>query len=167
MTSTTSSTCSGVEWKCIEATASDKDNYPPAADIRNQCLIDNNEEFTTCKPTEPRTCKNMDSYIEQKTIECRPGCVCKKDYVLDVSLKKCVRPVDCSCHHGSKSYGDRGTIKTDCNTCLCKSGNWQCTNNVCPATCTVYGDSHFITYDKKDYSFQVKVIILYYEQTQS
>lgn len=148
------STCFGAEWKCIEATASDKDKYPPAADIRNQCLVDNNQEFTTCKPVEPKSCKNMNNYIPTSTVECRPGCICKKGYVLDVAIQKCVLPVDCSCHHGSKSYSDGEKIKSDCNTCVCESGNWICTDRICPATCIAYGDSHFTTYDGKDFDFQ-------------
>lgn len=148
------STCTGAEWKCVEATDADKDNYPPAADIRNQCLIDNNEEFTTCKPIDQKTCKNMNSFVPATTVECRPGCVCKRGYVLDVALKKCVLPIDCSCHHGGKSYSDGEKIKSDCNTCVCESGNWACTDRICPATCTAYGDSHFTTFDGKDFDFQ-------------
>ncbi|XP_031619378.1 hemocytin isoform X2 [Contarinia nasturtii] len=147
-------TCDSADWKCVEATDSDKDKYPPAADLRNQCLVDKNEEFTTCQPVEPKTCKNMNNYVLKSAIDCRPGCVCKKGYVLDVALNKCVLPVDCSCHHGSKSYSDGEQIKSDCNTCICESGNWVCTKRICPATCTSYGDSHFTTYDGKDFDFQ-------------
>lgn len=62
--------------------------------------------------------------------ECRSGCMCKKGYVLDVSLKKCVLPSNCSCHHGNKSYKDGDKIKNDCNSCVCKAGTWQCTGRV-------------------------------------
>lgn len=96
----------------------------------------------------------MNNYIESKPVECRAGCACKKEFVLDVSLKKCVRPVDCSCHHGSKSYSEGDEIKNDCNVCVCKGGNWDCTDIKCPATCTVYGDSHFTTFDQKNFDFQ-------------
>ena len=57
----------------------------------------------------------MHEDIEVSTAECRPGCVCKKGYVLDSGLKQCVLPKDCSCHHGGKSYTDGEKIQEDCN----------------------------------------------------
>lgn len=148
----TFSTCTNAKWKCKEAIGDDKEKYPPAMDLRNKCLA--NEEFTTCEPAEPVTCKNMHNYHEASTAECRPGCVCKKGYVFDSSIKKCVLPADCSCHHGAKSYSDGEKIKSDCNSCKCKAGNWICTERPCPSTCTTWGDSHFETFDGKDFDFQ-------------
>lgn len=96
----------------------------------------------------------MHNYQPSTTVECRPGCECHKGYVLDVSTKRCVLPADCSCSHGSKSYSDGEHIKSDCNTCTCRSGSWQCTDRPCPATCSAWGDSHFETYDGRDFDFQ-------------
>lgn len=103
---------------------------------------------------EPKTCKNMHTHQAKTAIDCRPGCVCSKGYVLDTNKNKCVQPDACSCHHGSKSYDDGEVIKNDCNTCVCKKGNWNCTDRPCPATCTAWGDSHFETYDGHDFDFQ-------------
>ncbi|KAG4071830.1 hypothetical protein HA402_005991 [Bradysia odoriphaga] len=147
-------TCSGGRWSCDEANDNDRIEYPPAADMRDRCLSSKNEEFTTCEPSEPKTCKNMLSYFPSTTADCRPGCVCKSGYVLDVVLKECVLPKDCSCHHGHKSYSDGQSIVNECNTCICKGGSWECTTLDCPATCTTWGDSHFETYDGKDFDFQ-------------
>lgn len=146
------STCTGPKWMCTEALEGDKDKYPPAADIRMRCI--DNEEFTTCEPDEPITCKNMHSYQPTSTAECRPGCVCKKDYVYDTTEKRCVLPNDCSCHHASKSYNDGDKIQSDCNTCVCSGGNWNCTDRKCPSVCTTWGDSHFETFDGIDFDFQ-------------
>lgn len=128
--------------------------------MRDRCLSSNNEEFTTCEPVEPKTCKNMLSYFPSTTAECRPGCVCKKGYVLDAVSKECVLPQDCSCHHGHQSYSDGQSITNECNKCVCKAGNWECTTFECPAVCTTWGNSHFETYDGKDFDFQGAATIL-------
>lgn len=96
----------------------------------------------------------MANYHESSTVECRPGCACKKGFVLDVSIKKCVAPADCSCHHGGDSYSDGEKIKSDCNTCVCNAGNWNCADRPCASTCTTWGDSHFETFDGRDFDFQ-------------
>ncbi|XP_059615285.1 hemocytin [Phlebotomus argentipes] len=147
-------TCSSAKWDCAEANDEDATKYPPAADIRSKCLASNNEEFTTCEPPEPVTCKNMHTIQESSPMECVAGCVCKKGFVLDMATKKCVRPKDCSCHHGGVSYKDGDEITELCNKCECEGGTWKCTDHQCPGICTSWGDSHFTTYDGKDFDFQ-------------
>lgn len=92
-------TCLAGKWKCVEAKLGDAARYPQLGDISNKCLSAKNEVFSNCEPVEPKTCKNMHAYQGTTNAECRPGCVCKTGYVLDVTAKKCVLPVDCSCHH--------------------------------------------------------------------
>lgn len=47
---------------------------------------------------------------------CHGGCVCKKGFVLEPITKECVKPADCPCHHGGRSYADQEVVKEDCNT---------------------------------------------------
>lgn len=47
---------------------------------------------------------------------CHSGCQCKQGYILDTLSKRCVKPTECPCHHGGKSYKENSTVQSDCNT---------------------------------------------------
>ncbi len=36
----------------------------------------------------------------------------------------------------------------------CKNGTWICETNICPATCQVFGDPHFVTFDGLWYNYE-------------
>ncbi|XP_030375562.1 hemocytin [Scaptodrosophila lebanonensis] len=146
-------TCTDGVWDCQDAEPGDEDKYPPSSELRAKCANKPFAEFTKCAPKEPKTCKNMDNY-EVDLADCLPGCVCMKGYVYDTSRLDCVLPTNCSCHHAGKSYGDGEKINEDCNVCLCEAGNWKCSKNGCESTCSVWGDSHFTSFDGQDFDFQ-------------
>ncbi|XP_034481426.1 hemocytin [Drosophila innubila] len=146
-------TCIDGVWDCQDADPGDDVKYPPSSELRSKCIKQPYAEFTKCAPKEPKTCKNMDKYVADSS-ECLPGCVCMVGYVYDTSRQACVLPTNCSCHHAGKSYDDGEKIKEDCNSCVCQSGNWKCSENGCESTCSVWGDSHFTTYDGHDFDFQ-------------
>lgn len=108
-------TCSNGLWECDDAEAGDDIKYPPSSELRAECSNRPYAEFSKCVPKEPKTCKNMHDY-QPELDECVPGCQCMADYVYDTTLKMCVLPEKCSCHHGGKSYNDGEQIKEDCNT---------------------------------------------------
>nr|XP_026489918.1 hemocytin-like [Vanessa tameamea] len=147
-------TCVGARWDCAPASEDQIQNYPPAEDLRSACSAANHMEFTTCETKEPLTCKNMHLPQTVTSQECRPGCQCKKGYVLEASTKKCVVPSDCPCHHGGQSYPDGHTMQEECNTCECKSGKWSCTERKCAGVCGAWGDSHVTTFDGQNYDFE-------------
>uniref|UniRef100_A0A1I8Q8K8 Hemocytin n=1 Tax=Stomoxys calcitrans TaxID=35570 RepID=A0A1I8Q8K8_STOCA len=146
-------TCINGLWECEEAEPGDDKNYPPSSELRAECASRPYAEFTKCVAKEPQTCKNMHVYKADMD-ECVPGCQCMEGYVYDTALKMCVLPEKCSCHHGGKSYNDGEKIREDCNTCVCQAGNWKCSSNGCESTCSVWGDSHFTTFDHHDFDFQ-------------
>ncbi|XP_057292411.1 SCO-spondin-like isoform X2 [Hydractinia symbiolongicarpus] len=106
--------------------------------------------YSECDSTCPRTCK-----IKYQNVpcinKCIDGCVCPSGYVKYNST--CILESECPCTHNDKIYQKGETIQKDCNKCLCLSGRWNCTTNVCPGTCATYGDPHYKTFDGKWFDF--------------
>ncbi|KAG6931053.1 mucin 5B, oligomeric mucus/gel-forming, partial [Chelydra serpentina] len=97
-----------------------------------------------------KSCQTLD--MGCYSTQCVSGCVCPNDLVSD-GKGGCVAVEDCPCVHNEAFYNPGETIKVKCNTCTCKNRMWQCTNESCLATCSVYGDGHYITFDGKRFSF--------------
>ncbi|CAH1404838.1 unnamed protein product [Nezara viridula] len=151
--------CANAIWECHIANSEELKKYPNNSFEDIKCSSTKNQVYSHCEP-EPVTCQNMHALRTTSSSEgvtpaiCYGGCVCKKGYVLDSITKECVRPEECPCHHGGKSYKDGDQIQQLCNTCVCNMGKWECTDHHCSSTCTTWGDSHFKTFDGKLYDFQ-------------
>ncbi|KAM6950302.1 mucin-5AC-like [Lycodopsis pacificus] len=97
-----------------------------------------------------KSCNTLD--MACVTTACMSGCMCPSGMVSD-DKGGCIKPVACPCLYNGVSYQPGQTTKVDCNTCTCKDMNWQCTTNECDRTCSVYGAGHYMTFDKKRFTF--------------
>ncbi|KAM6159452.1 mucin-5AC [Rhynchocyon petersi] len=85
--------------------------------------------------------------------QCVSGCVCPDGLVSD-GEGGCIAEADCPCVHNEASYKPGQTVHVGCNTCTCKNRMWQCTQEPCLATCAVYGDGHYLTFDGQRFTFE-------------
>uniref|UniRef100_A0A4W4E6G3 VWFD domain-containing protein n=1 Tax=Electrophorus electricus TaxID=8005 RepID=A0A4W4E6G3_ELEEL len=114
----------------------------PASMVYMEC---GNPCIDTCSNSEKKDC----------TQHCIDGCFCPPGTVFDdVTKSGCIPLSECSCTHGGKVYASGESYTTSCGSkCTCNGGQWNCTEKNCPATCSLQGGAHFITYDGKPYTF--------------
>nr|KAF6398484.1 hypothetical protein HJG59_010458 [Molossus molossus] len=138
-------TCTQGTLTCIGGHTPDPACAPPMvySDCRNATL---GTSGAGCQ----KSCHTLDMHCYSP--QCVPGCVCPNELVAD-GEGGCIAVADCPCVHNQASYQAGQTIRVGCNTCTCTSRVWQCTDKPCPATCAVYGDGHYLTFDGQRYSF--------------
>ncbi|XP_066294936.1 mucin-2-like isoform X2 [Branchiostoma lanceolatum] len=111
------------------------------------CFANPGSKGTECRTT----CQNMHINDQCISNQCISGCMCAGGLVQDGY--DCVLPYECPCYHNGQSYQSGETIQLDCNQCTCQGGDWQCSTHDCTATCTAYGESHYISFDGYRYQF--------------
>ncbi|EDO44199.1 predicted protein [Nematostella vectensis] len=107
-------------------------------------------EHSECSSACPRDCSNMNSDPNACNSKCVDGCFCPEGKIQDRG--KCVDPGQCSCYHSGIPYAHGAIRKSECSSCLCNGGMWNCTDTPCSGTCTMVGNSHFTTFDSRSYS---------------
>ncbi|KAK5935960.1 hypothetical protein CgunFtcFv8_021268 [Champsocephalus gunnari] len=118
----------------------------------------------------PKTCPNNMEFTEysspcvdscstpQASQTCnrdyRGGCACPNGTVFDdISKTGCIAQDQCPCLHKNKLYESGESYSDNCRSCVCESGQWSCTEENCPGTCSLEGGAHINTFDGKAYTF--------------
>ncbi|CAN0428794.1 unnamed protein product [Lampetra planeri] len=96
-----------------------------------------------------QTCSLQECYNP----ECNSGCVCPEGLVYSDDAT-CIQPEACPCEHNGQKTAPGESIEVDCNTCTCVNRNWECTNNTCLSTCSLYGQGHYRTFDGQRFLFE-------------
>ncbi|XP_041111290.1 von Willebrand factor-like [Polyodon spathula] len=122
--------------------------WPAESHCRPQCPF--GMEYNECISPCSHTCQSL--HINEVCKEgCSDGCSCPAGKVLDG--ERCVDSSQCSCIHTGRRYPPGSSIAQDCNTCICRHGLWECSNEECPGECFVTGQSHFKSFDNKFFTF--------------
>ncbi|KAJ0058726.1 hypothetical protein NL108_000437, partial [Boleophthalmus pectinirostris] len=134
-----------------------------------QCV--ENSHYNSCAEGCPEVCSPLDQVLSCGS--CVERCECDPGFKL--SGGKCVQAEDCGCWRNGQHH-EKGAIfmEGECDQqCLCVgNNNIQCRSSHCsasevcsvqngvkgcftfsPATCSVYGDPHYITFDGFAYDF--------------
>uniref|UniRef100_A0A8C6LIQ0 Uncharacterized LOC107384021 n=1 Tax=Nothobranchius furzeri TaxID=105023 RepID=A0A8C6LIQ0_NOTFU len=130
-----------------------------------------NSHYKSCAEGCPEVCSILD--LPSPCGSCEERCECDSGFKL--SGDNCVSKEHCGCWHKEKHYAhDETFVEGNCvQQCHCMGNAVQCTAMQCgddeickdkdgvkgcfplkPATCSVYGDPHYITFDNSVYDFQ-------------
>ncbi|XP_066475597.1 mucin-5B-like [Tiliqua scincoides] len=137
--------------KCIQGQLDCTENTP-----RKDCP--SSMFYVDCSSADPgltgsecqKSCKTQD--MQCYATECVSGCKCPDGLVSD-DKGNCIEEEECPCIHGGNFYRSGTSITINCNTCTCHKRQWNCANNPCQGTCTLYGNRHYFSFDGAQFDF--------------
>ncbi|KAM9572871.1 SCO-spondin-like [Guaruba guarouba] len=110
------------------------------------------QRFSDCVSSCPASCAAVGSAEDGPCHQdCAGGCECAPGLYRDGAL--CVPLSACPCHHRRQRYTPGQSIRQRCNRCMCQGGRWLCSQERCPGECSVLGGHHYITFDRRRFSF--------------
>ncbi|XP_039648190.1 mucin-19-like isoform X2 [Perca fluviatilis] len=101
--------------------------------------------------TAQKTCDSLSKPMGA-TMNCESGCYCPNDQYED-HRGNCVYLHNCTCVYSGRVFSAGQHVKTNCKTCVCGQGQWDCKDEPCPGKCQVYGNGHYQTFDSKWYRY--------------
>ncbi|XP_067901966.1 otogelin-like [Heterodontus francisci] len=118
----------------------------------NQCVAICEGEFVhrECVDCCPVSC-GLEQECIDSDFQCLDGCYCPEGLIHENGT--CLNPTECPCMFQGIPYIPGSVIQEQCSNCICGGGIWNCTENNCPAECSVTGDIHFKTFDERVYTF--------------
>ncbi|XP_047659780.1 mucin-2-like [Tachysurus fulvidraco] len=101
--------------------------------------------------TGQRTCESL-SKPSSSDLSCISGCYCPEGQYADHN-GNCVTPENCTCEFSGMVYASGQAVESNCKTCTCRGGQWDCKGDPCPGVCEVFGNGQYKTFDSKWYRF--------------
>ncbi|XP_060745226.1 mucin-2-like isoform X2 [Tachysurus vachellii] len=101
--------------------------------------------------TAQKTCKGL-SNPSSSDQSCISGCYCPEGQYADHN-GSCVTREKCTCEFMGMVYASGQVVESNCKTCTCRGGQWDCKGDPCPGVCEVFGNGQYKTFDSKWYRF--------------
>uniref|UniRef100_A0A4W3IMB4 Otogelin n=1 Tax=Callorhinchus milii TaxID=7868 RepID=A0A4W3IMB4_CALMI len=130
--------------------------YPFVASCLNDLCMFGADDATLCGVlTEyARSCAQADHPLhEWRKLFSHCVMTCEGEFV----FRECIDCCPASCEHEKVCIDSEFQCLDGCycpEGSICIGGTWNCTDHICPAECSVTGDIHFMTFDKRAYTFQ-------------
>ncbi|OXB70710.1 UNVERIFIED_CONTAM: hypothetical protein H355_006103 [Colinus virginianus] len=110
------------------------------------------QRYSDCVSSCPASCMAVGTAEEGHCRDdCASGCECTPGLLLERG--GCVPQSSCPCLHRGHLYTPGQSIRQRCNRCTCQGGRWICTQDRCAAECAVLGGLHYVTFDRRRFSF--------------
>ncbi|KAI5094147.1 mucin-19-like, partial [Silurus meridionalis] len=101
--------------------------------------------------TTQRTCESLSKPFSADK-SCISGCYCPEGQYAD-HTGSCVIRENCTCEFSGIVYASGQSVESNCKTCTCSGGQWECNGDPCPGVCEVFGNGQYKTFDSKWYRF--------------